>query len=63
MQVIWAAREDVGLFGDDPRELWEGWADDVRGLELDCGHHMAEEAPEATAAALAAFWSDMGWER
>jgi len=60
-QVIWAAREDVGLFGDDPRELWEGWADDVRGVEIDCGHHMAEEAPEETAQALASFWADMGW--
>ncbi len=63
VQVIRAAREDVGLFGDDPRELWDGWAGDVRGLEIDCGHHMAEESPEATAAALGDFWSGVGWAR
>jgi haloacetate dehalogenase len=63
VQVIWAAREDVGLFGDDPRELLRGWAGDVRGLEIDCGHHMAEEAPDETADALASFWADVGAKR
>jgi haloacetate dehalogenase len=61
VQVIRAAREDLGLFGDDPREPLRDWAGDVRGLELDCGHHMAEELPEATAQALSAFWADAGW--
>ena len=28
---------------------------------IDSGHHMAEEAPEATAAALAGFWTEVGW--
>ena len=28
---------------------------------IDSGHHMAEEAPEATAQALAAFWAEVGW--
>jgi haloacetate dehalogenase len=62
VQVIWAAHDDEGLFGDDPRDLLRGWAADIRdGVELDCAHHMAEEAPDATAAALARFWSDVGW--
>jgi haloacetate dehalogenase len=38
-----------------------GWADDLRGAGIDCGHHVAEEAPEATAAALEGFWADVGW--
>ncbi|MDX6655807.1 MAG: haloacetate dehalogenase [Solirubrobacteraceae bacterium] len=59
VQSLWAAREDAGLFGDDPLELWRGWADDLRGAEIDSGHHMAEEAPEETAAALAAFWAEV----
>jgi haloacetate dehalogenase len=62
VQVIWAAHDDDGLFGDDPRDLFRDWADDIRsGVELDCAHHMAEEAPDETAAALAKFWSDVGW--
>ena len=28
---------------------------------IDSGHHMAEDAPEATAGALAAFWAEVGW--
>ena len=38
-----------------------GWADDLRGAGIDSGHHVAEEAPEATAAALAGFWAEVGW--
>ena len=60
-QVLWATREDEGLLGGDPPALRRDWADDVRGGEIDCGHHVAEEAPEATAAALATFWDDVGW--
>ena len=28
--------------------VWEDWADDVRGRGIDCGHYLAEEAPEET---------------
>ena len=38
-----------------------GWADDLCGTGIDSGHHVAEEAPVATAAALAGFWADVGW--
>jgi haloacetate dehalogenase len=37
-----------------------GWADDLRGGEIDSGHHVAEAAPEATAAALEAFRTEVG---
>jgi haloacetate dehalogenase len=35
--------------------VWRDWADDVEGLEIDCGHYLPEEAPEATYAALRGF--------
>ena len=36
-------------------DVWRRWADDVRGHSLPCGHFLAEEAPEATLAALLDF--------
>jgi hypothetical protein len=39
----------------DPLAVWRGWAEDLRGRSLDCGHHLAEEAPEELAAELRAF--------
>ncbi len=50
-----AARDDLGDLYDNPLAIWQDWADDVRETVLDCGHHMAEEAPEALSAALQAF--------
>jgi haloacetate dehalogenase len=61
VQVLWATREDVDLLGGDPLALWHGWAEDLRGAGIDSGHHVAEDAPEATAAALAEFWTEVGW--
>jgi haloacetate dehalogenase len=61
VQSLWPAGEDDGLLGGDPLALLRGWADDVRGAPIDSGHHVAEEAPEATAAALAGFWAEVGW--
>ena len=61
LQNVWATGEDEGLFGDDPSALLGDWAEDMRFAELDCGHHVAEEAPEATAALFAEFWADVGW--
>jgi haloacetate dehalogenase len=52
---LWAARDDmVDLYGD-PVAIWREWAGDVRGVEIDSGHHIAEEAPEALAHELRAF--------
>ena len=60
-QVLWATREDEGLLGGDPPDLMRAWADDVRCSGADSGHHVAEEAPESTAAALLRFWADIAW--
>ncbi|MGI8687169.1 MAG: alpha/beta fold hydrolase [Thermomicrobiales bacterium] len=41
----------------DVLAIWRDWADDVRGRALDCGHYLAEEAPDETYAALHAFFA------
>lgn len=51
--VLWGARgKSSGLL-----EPWREWADRVEGAALDCGHWLAEERPEETAAALARFFT------
>jgi haloacetate dehalogenase len=53
--VLWSEHDDlIDLYGD-PTELWKSWAADIRGHGIDSHHHMAEEAPDALAAALRAF--------
>jgi haloacetate dehalogenase len=53
--VLWSRHDDLAdLFGD-VLGIWRAWAEDVRGGEIDCGHHMAEEAPDQLAAALTDF--------
>ena len=53
--VLWSTRDDlVELYGD-VLAVWAPWATDLRGSSIDSGHHMAEEAPEELAAALADF--------
>ena len=39
----------------DVLDVWRGWADEVRGRALDCGHYIPEEAPEETYTELRAF--------
>ena len=53
--VLWSAIH----FPESPSllEVWREWADDVSGEPLDCGHYLAEEAPEAVLTALEAFLS------
>jgi haloacetate dehalogenase len=52
--ALWAGRDELGDWFD-VLETWRGWADDVRGVPLDCGHYLAEEAPDEVAAALLEF--------
>jgi haloacetate dehalogenase len=61
VQVLWATREDTDLFDGDPFSLLRGWTDDLRGAGIDSGHHVAEDAPDATVSALAEFWTEIGW--
>ena len=58
--VLWSKRDDLEDLYGDPLEIWAGWASDARGHSIDSGHHMAEEAPEALAAALGDFFAPSG---
>jgi haloacetate dehalogenase len=53
--VIWGRRYHASVAGS-PAEVWRKWADDVTELALDCGHFVAEEAPEACTDAMWAFF-------
>ena len=41
----------------DVLDVWSGWAGDVRGRALQCGHYLPEEAPEETYAELHTFFT------
>jgi haloacetate dehalogenase len=57
----------VSLLGDDPEldygvdlvQIWRRWADDVCAAAIDCGHHVAEEAPVELASLILEFLSPM----
>jgi haloacetate dehalogenase len=54
--VLWGEKGVVQrLF--DPVSDWRAVANDVRGHSLPCGHYLAEEVPDATLAALEAFFA------
>jgi haloacetate dehalogenase len=53
--VLWGAQAKLEAWYDT-LAVWREWADDVRGRSLPCGHYLAEERPEETAAALLAFF-------
>ena len=53
--ALWAGRDELGRWFD-VLEVWRRWCDGpVTGRPLDCGHFLAEEAPEETAAELRSF--------
>jgi haloacetate dehalogenase len=51
--VVWGRRY---LAAASPLAVWRSWAVDAREVALDCGHFVAEEQPEACAAALLEFF-------
>jgi haloacetate dehalogenase len=56
--VAWSARDDMEKLYGDPVAVWRSWIDaPLRGVSIESGHHMAEEAPDRLAAELAAFLS------
>ena len=57
LQVLWGAKAALEAWYD-PLEVWRGWADDVRGQAIDCGHFIPEEKPAETLAALRGFFRD-----
>lgn len=55
--VLWGGRGQVGAWYD-VLEVWRPWADDLRGQAIDAGHFLPEENPDATYAALHAFFKE-----
>jgi haloacetate dehalogenase len=58
--VVWAQQDDMEAIYGDVLEVWRPWVADpgaLRGVGIDAGHHVAEEAPEPVADALVAFLS------
>jgi haloacetate dehalogenase len=55
--VGWSTRDDMEELYGDPLEVWRAWADDLRGVAIESGHHMAEEAPRELVAALLPFFA------
>lgn len=54
--ALWGGRGPLNAWYD-LLGIWRDWATDVSGHSLDCGHYLAEEAPEETFAALEAFFA------
>ena len=54
--VLWGGMGKVGAWYD-VLSTWREKANDVRGSSLECGHFIAEERPDETAAELMAFFS------
>ncbi len=52
---LWSKHDDMEELYGDPLAIWRDWTNDLTGLSIDSGHHMAEEEPEQLAAALVDF--------
>jgi haloacetate dehalogenase len=54
VQALWGKKNGLDRWYDVPA-VWRDWADEVEGHGIDCGHYLAEEAPDDTLAALGPF--------
>jgi haloacetate dehalogenase len=56
--VAWAEQDDMEQIYGDVLAVWRPWVADpgaLRGVGIDAGHHVAEEAPREVADAVVAF--------
>jgi haloacetate dehalogenase len=54
--IAWSARDDLEDLYGDPVGVWRPWTlGPLKGVRIDSGHHMAEEAPAELASALVDF--------
>ncbi|CAN5749846.1 hypothetical protein BH20ACT23_BH20ACT23_19390 [soil metagenome] len=54
--ALWSSRGELERWFD-VLDVWRQWAVDVRGRPIDCGHYLAEEAPEEIAELFIEFFS------
>lgn len=52
--ALWGAT-GIPSAGENPLDVWRRWASNVSGKAIPCGHFLAEEAPQETAAELLPF--------
>lgn len=52
VQILWSASSRAS---PTPLEVWRDWAVQAEGQTIDCGHMMAEEAPDEVLAAVLPF--------
>jgi haloacetate dehalogenase len=55
--ILWG-ETGVGRRRDGIIDTWKAWAADVRGLPIQCGHFLPEEAPGPVLAALGEFFGE-----
>jgi len=55
--VLWSLQDDLEQLYGDILAVWRSWAHQPQGRGLNCGHHMAEEAPEELAREIMKFLS------
>jgi haloacetate dehalogenase len=56
--VLWSLWDDLEQLYGDVLGVWRPWTTSLCGRGIDCGHHMAEEAPEELAAELLDFLAE-----
>lgn len=54
--ALWSRQGELEKWYD-VLSIWWDWADDVRGRAIDCGHYLAEEAPDETYTELNTFFT------
>jgi haloacetate dehalogenase len=54
--VLWSKQGELEEWYD-VLAIWRDWADDVEGKAIDCGHYLAEEAPDETYTELHTFFA------
>jgi haloacetate dehalogenase len=58
LRVLWSVQDDLEDIYKDVLAVWQPWSTlPVSGLGIDCGHHMAEEAPLELARELTSFFA------
>lgn len=59
LHIVWSLKDDLEEIYGDILAVWQPWSQfTVSGTGIDCGHHMAEEAPEELASELISFFAD-----
>ena len=53
--VIWSNKDDLEVLFGNILDICKPWARQLEGRAIDCGHHIAKEAPVALACQLMSF--------